>query len=151
MRVEQLAGMREAFASGLVLLGMPSRDDLLRILVEPGRRAGYEFEDPELPREMVEAVAEQPGALPLLSFTAARVWELRDRHFHQLPRKAYQTIGGVGGACLGEGEGHRPSNLSISSAAAPHAAVSGAISSTWPVRSIIRTVTSSPAARAGAA
>ena len=98
MRIEQLSGMREAFASGLVLLGMPSRDDLQRILIEPGRRAGYEFEDAELPREMVDAVADRPGALPLLSFTAARLWELRDRHFHQLPRKAYQAMGGVGGA-----------------------------------------------------
>ena len=98
MRVEQLAGMREVFAAGLVLLGTPSRDDLQRIVVEPGRRAGYAFEDPELPREMVAEVADRPGALPLLSFTAARLWELRDRHFHQLSRKAYQAMGGVGGA-----------------------------------------------------
>src|ERR1041385_9181465 len=34
----------------------------------------------------------------LLSFTASKLWELRDRHFKQLPRKAYDAMGGVGGA-----------------------------------------------------
>ena len=64
-----------------------------------------------------------------------------------------QRIGGVGGPGLGEGEAHRrrPSARSISSTAAAQARVSGAISSTWPVRSIMRTRTSSPAARIGRA
>src|SRR5262249_15335329 len=43
-------------------------------------------------------VADQPGALALISFTAAKLWELRDRHFKQLTRRAYKTLGGVGGA-----------------------------------------------------
>ncbi|MGE5186281.1 MAG: hypothetical protein ACM31C_29705, partial [Acidobacteriota bacterium] len=38
------------------------------------------------------------GALALLSFTAAKLWELRDRHFKQLTRSAYKMLGGVGGA-----------------------------------------------------
>ena len=47
---------------------------------------------------MVQSVADQPGALALLSFTAASLFALRDRHFKQLPRKAYDSMGGVGGA-----------------------------------------------------
>ena len=47
---------------------------------------------------MVEAVAGAPGALALLSFTASKLWELRDRRFRQLGRKAYRSLGGVGGA-----------------------------------------------------
>jgi WD40 repeat protein len=47
---------------------------------------------------MVRDVAEQPGALALLSFTASKLWELRDRHFRHLSRRAYQSLGGVGGA-----------------------------------------------------
>jgi WD40 repeat protein len=80
------------------LLGNPSRDDLVRTVVEPARRAGYELSDPELAHEMVDVVAARPGALALLSFTASRLWELRDRRFHQLPRKAYEAMGGVAGA-----------------------------------------------------
>src|SRR5258708_9885623 len=77
---------------------MPVAEDLLRILIEPARHAGYEFEDAALPAEMVEEVADEPGALALISFTAAKLWELRDRHFKQLTRKAYKSLGGVGGA-----------------------------------------------------
>ena len=83
---------------GLQLLTVPVAEDLRRILVEPARRVGYEFEDPELPAEMVDEVADQPGALALISFTASKLWELRDRHFKQLTRSAYKSLGGVGGA-----------------------------------------------------
>jgi WD40 repeat protein len=98
LRTEQVAALRNRIGQGLQLLSVPAADDLLRILVEPARRAGYEFEDAELPAEMVKEVADQPGALALLSFTAAKLWELRDRHFKQLTRKAYRSLGGVGGA-----------------------------------------------------
>jgi WD40 repeat protein len=98
VRTEQVPAMRNRIGQGLQLLAVPVADDLLRILVEPSRRVGYEFEDPALPREMVDEVADQPGALALISFTAQKLWELRDRHFKQLTRSAYRTLGGVGGA-----------------------------------------------------
>src|SRR5207237_1199961 len=85
-------------SQGLQLVTVPAAEDLRRILVEPARRVGYEFSDPELPDEMVKQVADQPGALALISFTAAKLWELRDRHFKQLTRAAYKSLGGVGGA-----------------------------------------------------
>ena len=62
-----------------------------------------------------------------------------------------QRIGGVERADLLDRAVHRLSALSISRTVAAQAAVSGAISSTWPVRSIIRTFTESPAARIGLA
>src|SRR5690606_12143793 len=98
VRAEALTALTGRIGPALQLLSTPASHDLLRALTEPARRAGYEFEDERLPREMVEAVAELPAALPLLSFTAARLWELRDRHFRQLTRKAYSALGGVGGA-----------------------------------------------------
>ena len=45
------------------LLATPAPEDLLRILVEPAKRSGYDFDDRELPSRMVQAVADQPGAL----------------------------------------------------------------------------------------
>jgi WD40 repeat protein len=98
VRAEQVAALRNRLGQALQLLAVPAAEDLRRILIEPARRAGYEFEDPELPAEMVDEVAEQPGALALLSFAAAALWDLRDRHFRQLTRKAYRSLGGVGGA-----------------------------------------------------
>ena len=98
VRADELPALRERLAVGIQLLSSPSREELIRMLSEPARRHGYDFEDPELAASMVDAVAGQPGALALLSFTAARLWELRDRHFKQLGRKAYDALGGVAGA-----------------------------------------------------
>jgi len=98
IRAQQLPALKERLAQGLQLLATPAPEDLVRILINPGRQSGYEFEDPKLPEEMVGEVADQPGALALLSFTASKLWELRDRHFRHLSRRAYQSLGGVGGA-----------------------------------------------------
>jgi WD40 repeat protein len=98
LRIQQLPALRGCLAQSLQLLATPPPEDLERILIEPARRHGYAFEDPELPREMVDTVAGEPGALALLSFTAARLWELRDRDRHRLTRRAYHDLGGVGGA-----------------------------------------------------
>jgi len=98
MRAQTLAPLRAHLMSGLELLATPSPADLLRIVVEPARRAGYAFEPAELPLEIVQAVAHEPGALALVSFTASKMWELRDREHHLLPRRAYDALGGVGGA-----------------------------------------------------
>ncbi|HLU65415.1 MAG TPA: serine/threonine-protein kinase, partial [Kofleriaceae bacterium] len=98
LRAEALPPLTARLGQGLQLLTTPAAPQLRRILVEPLRRAGYGFDDPDLPDEMVAEVAGEPGALALLSFTARRLWELRDRRFRQLARKAYTSLGGVGGA-----------------------------------------------------
>lgn len=98
IRVQQLKAMKDQIAQGLQLLSTPAPEDLERILAEPARRAGYTFDDPQLVSQMVRAVADQPGALALLSFTASKIWELRDRRFHFLTRSAHDAVGGVGGA-----------------------------------------------------
>ncbi|HEY8144877.1 MAG TPA: serine/threonine-protein kinase [Kofleriaceae bacterium] len=98
LRAEELGGFRARLGQGLQLLATPAPADLRRILIEPLQRVGYEFDDPKLPDEIVEAVASRPGALPLLSFTASKLWELRDRRFRQVGRKAYRSLGGVAGA-----------------------------------------------------
>ncbi len=103
-RATQVAELRERLPASLFLLGTPGRHELVRILTEPLARHGFDFDDPALPRRMVDEVAETPGALALLSFTANKLWELRDRHFRQLTRKAYDAMGGVVGALAQHGE-----------------------------------------------
>lgn len=98
IRTQQLPGLKNQLSNGLYLLATPDKEDLLRILVKPAQQAGYEFEDAQLPQEIVNEVAQQPAALALLAFTGSKLWELRDRQFKQLRRKAYQAMGGVGGA-----------------------------------------------------
>ncbi len=97
VRAEALPAWRARLGHGIQILTTPDEPDLRRILTEPLRRIGYEL-DPELPDEMVTEVAGEPAALALLSFTASRLWELRDRRFRQISGKAYRSLGGVGGA-----------------------------------------------------
>ena len=98
VRTQQLAALRDRLTQSLQLLGTPPPDELERILIEPAKRAGFSFEDAELPRKMVAEVADEPGALALLSFTASKLWESRNRQLRLLPRRAYEALGGVGGA-----------------------------------------------------
>ncbi len=76
----------------------PSGAALRRALTQPALQCGYRFEDDELVEEMLAEVEGERGALPLLAFAAARLWEKRDRETGLLTRQAYQDIGGVGGA-----------------------------------------------------
>ncbi|MGH2898115.1 MAG: ATP-binding protein, partial [Solirubrobacteraceae bacterium] len=98
VRAEQVPALRDRIGQAMQLLTMPTAPDLVRILVEPARRAGYDFEDATLAADMVAEVAEQPGALAVLAFTAAQLWDQRDRHFRQLTRGVYRSLGGVAGA-----------------------------------------------------
>ncbi|HEU5055167.1 MAG TPA: serine/threonine-protein kinase, partial [Kofleriaceae bacterium] len=62
LRLESLPALRARLGPGLQLLTTPLEPDLRRILVEPLRRAGYEFDDPALPDRVVEEVSGTPGA-----------------------------------------------------------------------------------------
>jgi DNA-binding winged helix-turn-helix (wHTH) protein/WD40 repeat protein len=85
-------------------ISTPTRAGLRRALVEPAARFGFTFEDEGLVEEMLDAVEGERGALPLLAFTVAHLWEERDRSQHRLSRKIYETLGGVHGALAGHAE-----------------------------------------------
>ncbi len=79
-------------------LGPLAGEALRRALVEPANREGYRFEDEALVDEMCGAVEGERGALPLLAFCAAELWERRDRERKLLTRAACEEIVGVAGA-----------------------------------------------------
>jgi serine/threonine protein kinase/energy-coupling factor transporter ATP-binding protein EcfA2 len=83
---------------GLVLLPAMDRDGMREALLRPLELAEYRFESPALVDRMVEALAATPGTLPLLQFTAARLWELRDTGRRLLTAASYEQLGGVAGA-----------------------------------------------------
>jgi WD40 repeat protein len=85
-------------SSDLTMLGPPTGSALRRALVQPALLSGYRFEDESLADEMLGAIEGERGALPMLAFTAARLWEQRDRDRGLLTREAYERIGGVSGA-----------------------------------------------------
>lgn len=71
---------------------------LAAVIREPLVATGHRFDDPTLADEMVAAVAHEPGALPLLQFTARCLWDRRDQERRLLRRADHDALGGVGGA-----------------------------------------------------
>ena len=97
MRCSEHPALAEAFRDVTPLLP-PSPEGLKRALREPAAAQGVRFEDDALVDEMTAAVSAERGALPLLAFTASRLWEERDRDRRLLTREAYERVGGIGGA-----------------------------------------------------
>ena len=96
-RCQEHEGLRPVF-SDLLPLGPPTGDSLRRALVQPALKCGYRFEDESLVADMLHAVEGERGALPLLAFAAASLWDHRDREQGLLTRAAHDAIGGVAGA-----------------------------------------------------
>ncbi len=76
----------------------PAGAALRRALVEPALACGFRFEDQALVEAMLAEVEGERGALPLVAFAAAELWDRRDREADFLSRAVYQQIGGVAGA-----------------------------------------------------
>src|SRR6185312_14361147 len=87
----------EELTRGLVFLQPPNATALEQALTQPLEMLGFSFED-GIVEAMVEALETTPGALPLLQFSAAKLWEQRDRQRRVLTREAYVAMGGVAGA-----------------------------------------------------
>jgi hypothetical protein len=87
----------EELTRGLLFLQPPNRGGLEEALVAPLEVLGYGFE-PGIVNDMLDALEATPGSLPLLQFTAAKLWEMRDKSRRVMTRESYLAMGGVGGA-----------------------------------------------------
>ncbi|WP_437942888.1 nSTAND1 domain-containing NTPase [Sorangium sp. So ce341] len=87
-----------AMIRGLVFLRPMGREGLREALMKPVEAARHEIEDPAMVEGLLDALESTRGALPLLQFTAARLWEMRDRGRRLLTRASYEALGGVAGA-----------------------------------------------------
>jgi WD40 repeat protein/DNA-binding winged helix-turn-helix (wHTH) protein len=84
--------------SDLTPLGPLKGPALRRALEQPALSCGYRFEGEELVEEMLGEVEGERGALPLLAYAAAQLWEKRDREKKLLTREAFEENGRVVGA-----------------------------------------------------
>jgi WD40 repeat protein/serine/threonine protein kinase len=87
-----------ALTKGLFFLGRPDRERLREAIENPAEMAGYRFELPSIVDDMLAHLEATPGALPLLQFTAAKLWDMRDRRRRLLTHATYTAMGGVAGA-----------------------------------------------------
>jgi WD40 repeat protein/predicted Ser/Thr protein kinase len=83
---------------GLVFLGPMGRDGLREALSRPLETAGYRFENEDMIQALLGGLEHAKSPLPLLQFTAAKLWEARDRTTRLLTQISYDQLGGVAGA-----------------------------------------------------
>ncbi|UQA55189.1 protein kinase domain-containing protein [Polyangium aurulentum] len=83
---------------GLSFLPPVGHEGLREALTRPVEAAGYRFESEQMIEGMLCALARTHCPLPLLQFTAAKLWEARDRERRLLTQDSYDKLGGVAGA-----------------------------------------------------
>ncbi|MBA2542157.1 MAG: serine/threonine-protein kinase PknK, partial [Deltaproteobacteria bacterium] len=88
----------EELTRGMVFLTAPDREGLREALVAPIEMVGYRFESPDMVEDILAALADTSGALPLLQFAAAKLWDARSRDRRLLTVESYNAIGGITGA-----------------------------------------------------
>jgi WD40 repeat protein/class 3 adenylate cyclase/energy-coupling factor transporter ATP-binding protein EcfA2 len=89
------AGLAALLGESQVLVGPMTEDELRRAIAEPARRSGLVLQ-PGLVDVIVSDVAQEPGALPLLSTALEQTWERR--RGRSLTLAGYAQTGGVRGA-----------------------------------------------------
>ncbi len=97
-RLTEAPALAEIVGPAVFLLGPMTRDELKMALLEPARQVDHQFESEAMVTEMLDALGGTAGALPLLQFTAARLWDSRDRERRMLTEESYRRMGGVAGA-----------------------------------------------------
>ena len=90
--------LADAVIPGLQHLGPIGRAGRREALQRPLAAASHGFESEALVERMLDELEDTPDALPLLQFTAERLWHERDRHRRLLTEQSYKDIGGVAGA-----------------------------------------------------
>ncbi|MGK3979566.1 protein kinase [Sorangium sp. So ce118] len=83
---------------GLSFLPPMGRDGLREALTRPVEAARHRFETAKMVEHMLATLEGTRSPLPLLQFTAAKLWEARDRERRLLTRDSYEQLGGVAGA-----------------------------------------------------
>ncbi len=95
--VEDAHFMNE-LSQGLFFITAPTRDGMRDALVQPAEMAGYKFESENIVNEMLDYLGQTSGALPLLQFTADKLWSERDPTRKLLTESSYRSLGGITGA-----------------------------------------------------
>jgi serine/threonine protein kinase/formylglycine-generating enzyme required for sulfatase activity len=96
-RVAALPELGTLMTRSLHLLRVLSPADARDAVAGPARAKGVRFETDALIETLASSIAGQPGALPLLSFALAELWQRRDVALAVIPAAALDAIGGVPG------------------------------------------------------
>ncbi len=93
-----LPGLGPLVERSLYIIRPLQAEAVRQVVVEPARAKGVRFENDALIERLVTAATSTGGALPLLQFALAQLWEQRDVHKGVITAAAFDAIGGVEGA-----------------------------------------------------
>jgi WD40 repeat protein/serine/threonine protein kinase len=96
-RLAASPSMRTAL-TGMFFLNRPGAKALEDVVRRPVQAMGYDYDDENLPADIVRSVKDEPSCLPLLQFASEQLWEARDTASRRLLRAEYERMGGVLGA-----------------------------------------------------
>ncbi|WP_437621634.1 nSTAND1 domain-containing NTPase [Sorangium sp. So ce1151] len=91
-------GLARDVTRWLSFLPPMGREGLREALTRPLEAAGYRFETEEMVEHMLSALEGTRNPLPLLQFTATKLWEARDCERRLITRDSHERLGGVAGA-----------------------------------------------------
>jgi WD40 repeat protein len=89
---------------GLFLLPPLGKDGLHEALTKPLEALGYRYDTTDLVDRMLAALDKTNAPLPLLQFTASKLWEARDIQQRLLTKASYERLGGVEGTLAGHAD-----------------------------------------------
>jgi formylglycine-generating enzyme required for sulfatase activity len=98
VRVASLPGLSEEITRVVYLLKPLTAEHVREAIIGPARAKGVEFESHELVEGLVKSTVGAEGALPLLQFALAELWEARDAVRNLISGSALEASGGVTGA-----------------------------------------------------
>jgi serine/threonine protein kinase/formylglycine-generating enzyme required for sulfatase activity len=111
-RMAELPSIGSEIARAIHLLRPLSAEGAREAVVGPAKATGARFESEELVDTLVGSVADATGLgaraaieLPLLAFTLAQLWEVRDPDTQTINARSLDAIGGVRGALARHADG----------------------------------------------
>nr|QDA77053.1 protein kinase [Jahnella sp. MSr9139] len=93
-----LGALGKALARGLLLVEPVSALGWSEIVDQALSAYGYAFEDEALREEVLADLGPAAGAMPLVQFALAALWEKRDARAKRITRAGLRAIGGIAGA-----------------------------------------------------
>ena len=105
VRVASLPGLSDEVSRALYVLKPLAAENVREAVVGPARAKGVNFESESMVENLVAATVESEGALPLLQFALAELWEARDVARAVIPGSALEARGGVTGALARHADG----------------------------------------------
>jgi hypothetical protein len=97
-RLAEQRAFLDAVSRGLSFLPPPDRGSLREALTKPVEVSEHRFESPVMVERILDELETTRNALPLLQFTADKLWAGRDRVQRMLTESSLHSLGGVSGA-----------------------------------------------------